>query len=134
MRIPAKALVLALSLVMAATAVVVAELPDLIPREVLFGNPAKISPKISPDGKFLAYIAPDQGVLNVWVRTIGKTDDHAVTKDRRRSRGWRRHGEPGPGGLGARDTLEQRCNDQRAQSRVAAEAGAPVRRLRSDHR
>lgn len=33
-----------------------AELPPLIPREVLFGNPDKASPKISPDGKRLAYL------------------------------------------------------------------------------
>ncbi|MBI4717820.1 MAG: S9 family peptidase [Planctomycetes bacterium] len=59
-----------------------AELPPLIPREVLFGNPDKMSPKISPDGKRLGYIAPDQGVLNVWIRTVGKSDDRVVTKDR----------------------------------------------------
>ncbi len=59
-----------------------AELPPLIPREVIFGNPDKVSPKISPDGKRLAYIAPDEGVLNVWVRTIGKNDDRPVTNDR----------------------------------------------------
>ena len=84
MKTSQKLLVCALALVLVATPVVVADLPDLIPREVLFGNPEKISPQISPDGKFLAYIAPDRGVLNVWVRTIGKKDDHAVTRDRDR--------------------------------------------------
>jgi len=34
------------------------EAVPLIPREVLFGNPEKTEPKISPDGKHLAYIAP----------------------------------------------------------------------------
>jgi len=53
----------------------------LIPREVLFGNPQKAAPKISPDGTMLAYIAPVDSVLNVWVKTIGKDDDHAITKD-----------------------------------------------------
>src|SRR5262245_10099433 len=43
----------------------------LIPREKLFGNPVKASPQISPDGKRLAYLAPQDGVLNVWVKTIG---------------------------------------------------------------
>jgi dipeptidyl aminopeptidase/acylaminoacyl peptidase len=61
-----------------------AELPPLIPREILFGNPERTAPRISPDGTQLAYLAPDQGVLNVWVRTIGKTDDHPVTKERHR--------------------------------------------------
>ena len=56
----------------------------LIPRSVLFGNPERTSPEISPDGTMLAYLAPDQGVLNVWVRTLGKTDDRVITDDRKR--------------------------------------------------
>ena len=43
----------------------------LIPREVLFGNPERVSPRISPDGSRLAWIAPDEGVLNVWVAPAG---------------------------------------------------------------
>jgi dipeptidyl aminopeptidase/acylaminoacyl peptidase len=58
--------------------------PDLIPRSVLFGNPDRTSPQISPDGTMLAYLAPDQGVLNIWVRTLGKEDDRAITNDRKR--------------------------------------------------
>jgi dipeptidyl aminopeptidase/acylaminoacyl peptidase len=62
-----------------------AELPPLIPRDVLFGNPDKASPQISPDGKFLAYLAPDdKDVLQVWVRTLGKTDDKKITSDEKR--------------------------------------------------
>jgi dipeptidyl aminopeptidase/acylaminoacyl peptidase len=62
-----------------------AELPPLIPRKVLFGNPVKTSPKISPDGKQLAYLAPDsKDVLQVWVQTIGKDDARQVTADKKR--------------------------------------------------
>lgn len=61
-----------------------ADLPPLIPRDVLFGNPEKTRPEISPDGRMLAYLAPDNGVMNVWVRTIGQTDDRVVTADRKR--------------------------------------------------
>jgi len=61
-----------------------ADLPPLIPREAFFGNPDKASPQISPDGKRLAYLAADEGVLNVWVRTVGQNDDRVVTKDRKR--------------------------------------------------
>ena len=39
---------------------------DLIPRQTLFGNPERVSPHISPDGTRLAWIAPHEGVLNVW--------------------------------------------------------------------
>ncbi len=43
-----------------------AEVP-LIERAKLFGNPTRTLGKISPDGKWLAWIAPRDGVLNVWV-------------------------------------------------------------------
>ncbi len=58
----------------------------LVPRQVLFGNPERISPRISPDGKRLAWIAPDEGVLNVWVNQVGASldDARAVTEDRDR--------------------------------------------------
>jgi dipeptidyl aminopeptidase/acylaminoacyl peptidase len=39
----------------------------LIPRKILFGNPDKASLQLSPDGAHLAYLAPHDGVLNVWV-------------------------------------------------------------------
>jgi len=62
-----------------------AALPPLIPREVLFGNPDKASPQLSPDGARLAYLAPDtNNVLNVWVRTLGEKDDQVVTADKKR--------------------------------------------------
>ena len=40
---------------------------DLIPRKVLFGNPERISPHISPDGTRLAWIAPDSFVAGSFV-------------------------------------------------------------------
>ena len=43
----------------------------LIPREVLFGNPQRTQPRLSPGGERLAYIAPVDGVLNVWVGPVG---------------------------------------------------------------
>ncbi|HXL15693.1 MAG TPA: S9 family peptidase, partial [Methylomirabilota bacterium] len=60
-------------------------LPPLLPRASFFGNPEKAAPQISPDGTRLSYLAPSgQNVLNVWVRTIGKTDDRMVTNDTKR--------------------------------------------------
>jgi dipeptidyl aminopeptidase/acylaminoacyl peptidase len=56
----------------------------LIPRDVLFGNPQRAAPQISPDGKLLGYLAPVDGVLNVWIRTLGKSDDRPVTSDTKR--------------------------------------------------
>src|SRR5437764_323982 len=43
-----------------------AEVP-LIPREKLFGNPSRAAARLSPDGKWLSWIAPRDGVLNIWV-------------------------------------------------------------------
>ena len=57
---------------------------EVIPREVLFGNPEYAGPSLSPDGKYLAYLRPHEGVLNAFVRTIGKNDDRVVTSDKLR--------------------------------------------------
>jgi dipeptidyl aminopeptidase/acylaminoacyl peptidase len=80
----ARAFVLA-AITIGPAAAVLAELPPLIPRETLFGNPERTSPRLSPDGKRLAWIAPDKkNVLQVWVKTIGKDDDKVVTSDKKR--------------------------------------------------
>ncbi len=55
--------------------------PDLIPRQVIFGNPKKTALRISPDGTRLSFLAPVKGVLNVWVQTLGKDDARPVTRD-----------------------------------------------------
>ncbi len=61
------------------------QLPPLIPREILFGNPERTSPQLSPDGKYLAYIAPDEkNVLQMWLRTVGQQDDRQLTDDKKR--------------------------------------------------
>ncbi|HZO72533.1 MAG TPA: S9 family peptidase [Ktedonobacteraceae bacterium] len=54
---------------------------ELIPRRVLFGNPEKASPQISPDGTKMAYLAPVKDVLNVWVGEVGGDDYRPVTQD-----------------------------------------------------
>ncbi|HMH90541.1 MAG TPA: S9 family peptidase [Streptosporangiaceae bacterium] len=47
---------------------------DLIPLSVLFGNPERVRPTISPDGTQLAWIAPHEGVLNVWLAPVSIAD------------------------------------------------------------
>src|SRR5262245_15160620 len=46
-------------------------LPPLIPRAALFGNPERTSVQLSHDGRWLAWLAPSNGVLNVHVAPIG---------------------------------------------------------------
>lgn len=58
--------------------------PQLIPLETLFGNPDRAAPKISPDGRRLAYLAPDEGVLNIWLSQDLTPSGRALTKDRGR--------------------------------------------------
>lgn len=57
----------------------------LIPRAVLFGNPDRVNPQLSPDGTHLAFIAPHNGVLNVWVgATADPESARPVTNDTKR--------------------------------------------------
>src|SRR5215831_6255931 len=57
----------------------------LIPRKLLFGNPDKTQARISPDGTRLSYLAPVNGVLNVWVGPIDDPDAaKPVTNDTNR--------------------------------------------------
>jgi dipeptidyl aminopeptidase/acylaminoacyl peptidase len=64
---------------------VTADQPPLISRDILFGNPERSRPRLSPDGQRLAWIAPDKkNVLQVWVKTVGKDDDKMVTADKKR--------------------------------------------------
>ncbi len=44
---------------------------QLIPRATFFGNPTKVQGLISPDGKWISWIAPRDGVLNIWVAPAG---------------------------------------------------------------
>jgi dipeptidyl aminopeptidase/acylaminoacyl peptidase len=67
-------------------------LPDLIPLETLFGNPTQTQPRVSPDGRLLGYIAPVNGVLNVWVRPVEGGVAEPVTHDT--GRGIRAFGWP----------------------------------------
>ncbi len=39
----------------------------LIPRKILFGNPERLRARLSPDGSKIAFLAPFEGVLNIWV-------------------------------------------------------------------
>ncbi|MBN1336833.1 MAG: S9 family peptidase [Deltaproteobacteria bacterium] len=59
--------------------------PALLPRAALFGNPERANVQVSPDGARLSFLAPDEGVLNVWVAPLGEPSAaRAVTKDRGR--------------------------------------------------
>lgn len=86
--IPAAGLLLAMSistvLAQDTTATAAQRIADteLIPREALFGNPERALVTISPDGRNLSWIAPVDGVMNVWVAPADKPDEgRPVTSD-----------------------------------------------------
>jgi dipeptidyl aminopeptidase/acylaminoacyl peptidase len=63
----------------------------LIPRTHLFGNPTRAAARISPDGAMLSWLAPVEGVLNVFVAPVdAPADAVVVTQDR--GRGVRTYG------------------------------------------
>jgi dipeptidyl aminopeptidase/acylaminoacyl peptidase len=57
---------------------------ELVPREVLFGNPDKAMGTVSRDGTRIAFLAPVDGVLNVWVGPADGAGAEPVTQDRDR--------------------------------------------------
>ena len=99
---------------------------ELIPRDILFGNPVKTSPQVSPDGKQMAYLAPVNNVLNVWVGTIGSEDYQPVTRDER-SLVAPRVPEPayGRSGRGPCRCGDRRCDPKCLACRTCAAVGVP---------
>ena len=56
--------------------------PELIPRKTLFGNPERADVRISHDGTRISYLAPVDGVMNVWVAPVDAIQDaRPVTQD-----------------------------------------------------
>ena len=56
-----------------------------VARDVLFGNPERTQPRISPNGRWVSFLAPDEGVMNVWLAPRGTPRAaRPVTRDRGR--------------------------------------------------
>ena len=54
----------------------------LIDREPLFGNPSRTQVRISPDGDYLSWLAPVDGVMNIWVAPREAIDQaRPITRD-----------------------------------------------------
>ncbi len=60
----------------------------LIPREALFGSAERSNAVVSPDGHLLAYLAPWEGKMSVWVCTLGKDDARMIAHDPARPIPW----------------------------------------------
>lgn len=86
-----------MALAQATTLAAFADDVPLIPRETLFGNPERAGVQLSPDGSKISFLAPVDGVLNVWVqsredgaepRPVTSSTDRPIS-----SYGWAINGE-----------------------------------------
>ena len=75
---------------MAAAPAVAQPATPLIERAKLFGNPSRAQGRLSPDGRWLSWLAPDAGVLNVWVAPAANPAQARVLT-RERTRPIRQH-------------------------------------------
>lgn len=58
--------------------------PPLIPRAALFGNPQKAGAQISPDGTHISFLAPRNGVMNLWVAPRTKLEQARPLTDEKK--------------------------------------------------
>ncbi len=81
-----KNILISLSLFVVLAAAVNAQVPPLIDREVLFGNPEYAGAQISPDGKYISFVKPLDGTMNVWVKGFDEPFSAArpMTNDQKR--------------------------------------------------
>lgn len=57
----------------------------VIPRAALFGDPERAQARISPDGRWISWVAPWNGVLNVWLAPVEElTAARPLTRERER--------------------------------------------------
>lgn len=87
-----------LSLVLMTFSSLRAQQPALLDRELFFGNPEIAGSQLSPDGKFISFIKPLNGVRNVFVKGINEpfTAARAVTSEKKRPVGgyfWSQDGK-----------------------------------------
>ncbi len=74
------------------------KLPPLLDRELFFDNPEISGGQLSPDGKFISFVKPYNGVMNIWVKTLEEPFASArpLTADKQRpvrSYFWSRDGK-----------------------------------------
>ncbi len=60
-------------------------LPPLIDRELFFGDPEIAGAQLSPDGAWITFMRPFEGVRNIWIKALDEPFDQArpLTRDAR---------------------------------------------------
>jgi dipeptidyl aminopeptidase/acylaminoacyl peptidase len=77
---------LASALCLAAITAFAENLPPLIDRELLFGDPEISGAQLSPDGRYISFLRPHKGTRNIWVKGAQEPFDKAklLTADPKR--------------------------------------------------
>ena len=62
-----------------------ADLPELIDREIFFGDPEISGAQLSPDGEWITFMRPFEGVRNIWIKAFDEPfeDARPLTRDDR---------------------------------------------------
>ncbi len=75
-----------LSALLIVTPLCLSQPAPLVPLRLLFGNPSRDQPQLSPDGTRLAYLAPgEKGLMQVFIQTLGKNDAQQETHNLQRA-------------------------------------------------
>lgn len=72
------------------------QLPELLDRELFFGDPEISGAQLSPDGEWVTFMRPFEGVRNIWIKRFGEDFDAA--------RPLTRDGRPVPGYFWSQDS------------------------------
>jgi dipeptidyl aminopeptidase/acylaminoacyl peptidase len=85
-------------LIVGTSSIAFGQLPPIIDREVFFGNPEYAGAQISPDGRYISFVKPLKGTMNVWVKGVDEPFSAArpMTNDQARpvrSYFWSRDGK-----------------------------------------
>ena len=54
-----------------------AQLPEIIDREIFFGDPEIAGGQLSPDGKYISFLKPYRGTRNIWVKGLNEDFESA---------------------------------------------------------
>ncbi len=75
-----------LTLILTTVLTISAQQPPLVDRELFFGNPEIAGSQLSPDGKYISFIKPLNGVRNIFVKGINEpfTAAKAITNETKR--------------------------------------------------
>ncbi len=99
--------------------------PPLIGRAKLVGNVGRLQSRVSPDGAWLSWLAPHEGVINLWIAPTGRPQEaRALTRekiDRVGSHVW------SPDSTALLYTQDRGGNQNFVIHRVRLSGGAPQR-------